>query len=183
MVRLFTFALLLSITISARELYKIKPGPPAKDSTAYPERTREDMTLRKYFYLLKTNEEDIQKHSVVVSKLKKRIAQLAGDKKQTQNIRKYQATLVLYESMIELNQAIIDQTKEGQISTVMSTMEDLVKLEKQIETVTGRQPEREWLTFAEMHKYRDARMVSRSGHPEAMPFLKSQWKTLESTRK
>ncbi|MCJ8329351.1 MAG: hypothetical protein HRT89_09020 [Lentisphaeria bacterium] len=88
---------------------------------------------------------------------------------------KYNSLVEHLTKLVSYNKAIINAFDNGADLMSQIALDDLPNLEREISSITGKEIEREWLTFKEVQRYRKSGWKYKKKGKDIKPHLKSLW--------
>jgi hypothetical protein len=165
---------------------KVAAAPPAEPpgEAAQPaaENPLAKYLQRAYYYVYEGNRLDLQANQKLAATHQQEAEKLKRGAEESKAKQKaYEAHLELarlYAELSKHNTAIIQSLEvSGHDLESQAAMEAIPKLERQIEAITGKKVEREWLTFEEVQVRQESGMQFKTEAPDILPYAVHHWYT------
>lgn len=139
-----------------------------------------------YTHAIEANRADSPLHQKKAEFYRSKALELVGasDGASRKKEKEYQELAKAYQTVSEHNAAVVRSFDEGKIKEAYDAMAGILALEKKIQTITGKEMERDWITLQEMRQYEKQGYkckVARKGR--VLPLLKAHWEVRPTTPK
>lgn len=156
-------------------------GQTATSRSAFIERIREP-----YTHAIEANRADSQINQKKADFYRSKALEFVGasDGASRKKEKEVQELAKAYQTMSEHNAAVVSSFDEGKIKEAYDAMAGVLALEKKIQTITGKEMGRDWITLQEMRQYeKQGYKCKVTRKSRVLPLLKAHWEIRPATPK